>query len=581
MSPLTPEQQAVVDAPMSALCVVACAGSGKTKTAVQRLVQMRRNLGDARGRVALLSFSNVAVDTFRRSYEHLARDLPPGSGRERVEIDTLDGFITSNILRPHAHRTMAASQAAYLVTGNESFLAGFTFMGTTYPLPITDLHLSITEGIESFFYMQLDTRQAVNPSVARPLIARLGRTGAYTHELGRYWAYRALKERPDLLAVIARRYPHILIDEAQDIGSVHQALLELLIGAGSCVTLIGDPNQGIYDFAGADGKFLRDYHQRAGVLPFTLKRNFRSVPNIVTVANTLCGRNDLAERGVPGTAHGAFFTGYKREEHAQLITAFRSALMVAGADVKNSAVLCRGRSLAEQVRGEGSGAGQGTVKLFATAAVLRDRKRDFHATFKNVAIAVVALLENPPPGLVSQLTQPARYPDARMLRRAIWAFARDEAAGLPAANLIADTQWHPRLLDRVKKLLAKLQTEFNLASKDKIGNKLAKKDLSNQPLAVTVDLADDAEAALRVDTVHQAKGESLDAVLYMALKDHAEEMLSGVSTEVGRIGYVAATRARDLLWVAVPQTSLKQLRPALQAKGFQEVGFSTISAAKS
>src|SRR5688572_3422146 len=98
MSALTPEQQAVVDAPMSALCVIACAGSGKTRTAVQRLVQVRRALGEARGRVALLSFSNVAVDTFRRSYEHLVRDLPPGSGRERVEIDTLDGFIASNIL---------------------------------------------------------------------------------------------------------------------------------------------------------------------------------------------------------------------------------------------------------------------------------------------------------------------------------------------------------------------------------------------------------------------------------------------------------------------------------------------------
>ena len=92
MSKLTPEQQAVVDAPMVPLCVIACAGSGKTKTAVQRLAQMRRILGEARGRVALLSFSNVAVDTFRKAYDVLARDLPAGVGRERVEIDTLDGF---------------------------------------------------------------------------------------------------------------------------------------------------------------------------------------------------------------------------------------------------------------------------------------------------------------------------------------------------------------------------------------------------------------------------------------------------------------------------------------------------------
>ncbi|WP_260434497.1 UvrD-helicase domain-containing protein [Burkholderia sp. Bp9090] len=122
MSKLTPDQQEVVDAPMEALCVIACAGSGKTKTAVHRLVQMRRNLGEARGRVALLSFSNVAVDTFRKTYDDLTSNLPSSAGRSRVDIDTLDGFITTNIIRPHGHRTMRSTRAAFLVTGGESFL---------------------------------------------------------------------------------------------------------------------------------------------------------------------------------------------------------------------------------------------------------------------------------------------------------------------------------------------------------------------------------------------------------------------------------------------------------------------------
>lgn len=57
------------------------------------------------------------------------------------------------------------------------------------------------------------------------------------------------------------------------------------------------------------------------------------------------------------------------------------------------------------------------------------------------------------------------------------------------------------------------------------------------------------------------------------------ELLGGVSTEVGRIGYVAATRARDLLWLVVPAKALKELRPVLEAKGFQEVA--EMGAAKS
>jgi hypothetical protein len=561
---------------MVPLCVIACAGSGKTKTAVLRLVQMRRNLGNARGRVALVSFSNVAVDTFRKAYDVLASDLPAGVGRDRVEIDTLDGFITSTILRPHGHRTMGASQAAYLVTGGETFLSGFTFKTPTYPMPITELHVAFIEGKECFYYRRNDILELVADAAARDLIGRLGKTGAYTHDLGRYWAYRALKERPELLKVMVRRYPHILIDEAQDIGSVHQAILQLLIDAGACVTLIGDPNQGIYDFAGADGKFLSEYHKRRGVLPYFLTRNFRSVPRIVSLANGLCGRDDVAERATPATLHGAFFTGYKRDQHAQLITAFQGALAVAGADAKLSAVLCRGRGLAEEVRGDAAPAGQGTVKVFAAAAMLRDQKKDFRNAFQRVAIGVAALLDKPPHSLVNHIIQPgtssAKFPKARALRREIWAFTRDPKDGLPSASLTADTQWHPQFLVNIRILLVKLQTEFGLTTAANIGLKLKKTGLPNAPLSSAKDLADDKAPLLRVDTVHQAKGESLDAVLYMTLKDHAEELLAGVGTEVGRIGYVASTRARDLLWVAIPNNTLKDLRPLFEAKGFQEVG---------
>lgn len=575
MSALTPEQQAVVDAPMAPLCVIACAGSGKTKTAVQRLVQMRRNLGNTRGRVALLSFSNVAVDTFRKAYDVLSRDLPTGVGRDRVEIDTLDGFITSTILRPHGHRTMGASQAAYLVTGSETFLSGFTFKTPSYPMRITELHVAFVKGQECFYYRRNDELELVANAAARDLIGRLGKTGAYTHDLGRYWVYRALKERPELLKVVVRRYPHILIDEAQDIGSVHQAILLLLIDAGACVTLIGDPNQGIYDFAGADGKFLSEYHERPGVLQYSLKRNFRSVPRIVSLANGLCGRDDVAERGAPATPHGAYFTGYKRDQHVKLITAFQGALAVAGADSKRSAVLCRGRGLTEEIRGDAAPAGQGTVKVFAAAAVLRDQKNDFQNAFQRVAIGVAALLDKPPHGLVSCITQPgtsqAQFPRAHALRREIWIFTRDPKAGLPPAFLTADEQWHSQLVVNVRILLNKLQTEFGLAPTANIGLKLKKTGLPNAALLNAKDLADDKAAPLRVDTVHQAKGESLDAVLYMTLKDHAQELLAGVGTEVGRIGYVASTRARDLLWVAVPSNALNDLRPLFEAKGFQEV----------
>ncbi|OSI82394.1 hypothetical protein BSZ22_00170, partial [Bradyrhizobium canariense] len=107
---------------------------------------------------------------------------------------------------------------------------------------------------------------------AQDVIEKLGKAGAYTHELGRYWALRALAEKDWLLQALGYRFPHILVDEAQDVGPLHGALLDALAGGGSTVSLIGDPNQGIYEFAGADGSFLREYGTKPKVVNFSLSQ---------------------------------------------------------------------------------------------------------------------------------------------------------------------------------------------------------------------------------------------------------------------------------------------------------------------
>lgn len=63
----------------------------------------------------------------------------------------------------------------------------------------------------------------------------------------------------------------------------------------------------------------------------------------------------------------------------------------------------------------------------------------------------------------------------------------------------------------------------------------------------------------------------------LAAKDHVTALLAGVNTEVGRIGYVAVTRARNLLWLGVPANALAELRPALLAHEFQEIGAAVVT----
>ncbi len=338
------------------------------------------------------------------------------------------------------------------------------------------------------------------------------------------------------------------------------------------ISLIGDPNQGIYEFAGADGTFLKGYHARAGVAAFALTRNYRSLPSILDLANRISGRGDTPGREAGEEGGGAYFIGYAKAELPQLMDAFHAEVANLGLRPEKSAVICRARAQADELAGVDAPAGQGVVKGFASAAVLRDKQRDYHSAFKLVASCIVALLDSPPDGLLSKLAKPAHFPEVKGLHRLLWAFTRNAGVGLPSSELVAAKEWHAALLERIRNLLDRVQADFGFRPVGNLGRKLAKRGLPETPLALAEDLAADRGTRIRVDTVHQVKGESIDAVLYVATKEHVLAMLDGVGTELGRIGYVAITRARNLLWIGVPANALKELRPALLAAGLQEAG---------
>lgn len=395
------EQKQIIEAHLSPMSIIACAGSGKTFTAVRRLAHIRRCLGEDRGRVALLSFSNTAVDTFRLAYQTLVTGSLEIPSHHRVEIDTLDGFITTNVLRPHAYRTMGCDSTPFLLSGAEAFLKGSAYQfwveppsGKRFPVAPSDIHRVVLSpsgaGIE-FFYQKSGKLTKINngAKVASALAAQ----GAYTHELARYWSALTLDSQPGILRALARRYPHIIIDEAQDIGIMHELIIEQLRDAGSQISLIGDPNQGIYEFMGATGSFLSGYHLQTGVAAAALSRNYRSVPAVLDLANSLSGREDSAERLPPASLHGAYFIPYTTASTSKVLTAFQATLISAGLDPARSAVLCRARKWANQLAGNEGAPGVGTTKLLAQAAILRDLHSDYSAAFRLVATALVGLTD--------------------------------------------------------------------------------------------------------------------------------------------------------------------------------------------
>lgn len=573
------EQQKIINAGLHPLYVTACAGSGKTLTAVRRVAKVRAEMGGDRGYVALLSFSNVAVETFKKDYAEFIKKSGYTTS-ERVVIETIDGFITQNILKPHGHLAMGCDVTPFLVTGNEPFLNNDKFKfwtlredGTKYPVPasdIGDVSYQKHEGKWQFIYK---TKNGFSPVTNGDKVSKeLAKTGAYTFNLGKLWAIKVLKEKSSFTEIIARRYPQLIVDEAQDLEDLHQILLEKLSKAGAIISLIGDSAQAIYEFIGADGKFLQLKSEQSSQLHFSLTKNYRSIQAIQSLASQLSKRSDVAERNNSNPACGLFYLPFSKKDRLGFIDAFVKYAEHCELDIDNSAILCRNSTQIRELLNTKSTYGVGKVVLLAKATVKRDLNHDYFQAYKLVCSCLIGFFSKTPPNLLELLSTPDEKSKYRKLKLEIWKFVKCHETGLPSGLLRAEDEWHPLVKERFQKLLEVAAKELGFEVDGNIGRRLAKTKLTDAPLVEDGIPSGSSQAMpIRIDTVHQAKGQSLDAVLYQAKKDHIKEMFGGVASEAGRIGYVALTRAKDLFVLGVPASALKELQPILQKHNFREL----------
>lgn len=212
--------------------------------------------------------------------------------------------------------------------------------------------------------------------------------------------------------------------------------------------------------------------------------------------------------------------------------------------------------------------GQGATDRFARAAISRDRQGNIAHAFELLLDGALKLLRQPPKTLRRDVVSGCMDDVPRSLRRILWRFLRDGDKGLPLATLPAKSKWQPILKDRITGLLHDMETVCGLQPADNWKNKLTVARLPDGPL-VPDPGAGTGPVGLRISTVHQAKGESVAVVLYVAKPSDVTSLLGGPGTEEGRIGYVAVTRAKDLLLLGVPATTKAAVLKELETVGFK------------
>ena len=215
------------------MAIIACAGSGKTLTATRRLFEIYKLVRN-KDSIALFSYSNVAVSTF---YNELNKILTIQKNNS-IHISTFDSFLTEFVIVPHGKRHMGCTCTPFLISGSESFLQwdhyklfiNGNLRGRPQKIPfrIDELYLKPDGNNVAFYVKRGNVIYDVEPKDAWGKIKLVGKLGGYTHSLRSLWAALIFKLEPRLVEILSQKFPHILIDEAQDIGFLHSHIVEKL-----------------------------------------------------------------------------------------------------------------------------------------------------------------------------------------------------------------------------------------------------------------------------------------------------------------------------------------------------------------
>ena len=286
---LDPDQREAAQA-RGPLLILAGPGTGKTRTLTHRIAVLVAERGVPPEACLALTFTRRAAAEMR---ERLGVLLPARA--DRFMITTFHGLGLA-ILREHAAR--AGLDPGFTVADERARLA-----------------VAVAEAGSTAAGRRLLTGVSRDPSAAAEFARLLAARGLVDFDGLITRPLAMLQEDPALAAALAARWRSISVDEYQDTDATQYALLRLLAGDGADLTVIGDPDQAIYGFRGADvGFFLRFGRDYPRARTIALSRNYRSSPVIVAAAaqavapaTLVPGRrmSAVAGPGAAGTGHGA------------------------------------------------------------------------------------------------------------------------------------------------------------------------------------------------------------------------------------------------------------------------------------
>ncbi|MEU4529398.1 ATP-dependent DNA helicase UvrD2 [Micromonospora ureilytica] len=547
---LDPEQRSAVTAPAGPVCILAGAGTGKTRAITSRIAHRvlsgeisprhvlavtftARAAAEMRSRLTVLGVGGVQARTFHAAALRQVRYFAPRllSGRAMPELlDSKVRLVTLAAARVGLRTDRAAARD----------LAGEIEWAKSSLVEPTDYVVSAARALRDTPH---EPAKVADVFTAYEQLKRAN--GVIDFEDMLRAAVWGIEEHSDVGEQVRTQYRHFVVDEYQDVNPLQQRLLDAWLAGRNDLTVVGDASQTIYSFTGATSAYLVDFPRRhRGATVVRLVRDYRSTPQVVGLANAVIAqargtearlRLELSGQRPPGPEPDLrIFTDEPAEANA--VAARCRSLIDAGTPAKEIAVLFRVNAQSE--------AYEKALTEAAVPYVVQGAERFFERT--EVRQAMVALRaatrsipgETPlPAAVVEALTAVGWAPDAPPAGGA----ARERWEALSAlVQLSEEYAATPEVVPIGE--AASVERPVTLSD---FTEELARR--AAQQHVPTVD-------GVTLASLHSAKGLEWDAVFLVGLAEGTLPTTYAKTVEQveeeRRLLYVGITRAREWLWLS-------------------------------
>ncbi|MCY4325264.1 MAG: UvrD-helicase domain-containing protein, partial [Betaproteobacteria bacterium] len=432
---LNPQQEAAVSESKSTL-VLSGAGTGKTRVITARIARLLAE-GVAPDRILAATFTNKAATEMKERIgsPHLVRDLYIGTFHS----------LSARLLRQHPEETGLPSNFRIIDSGDQ----------------LAIIRRILHEDLEQSKY----TDGGPDPREMRAAINKLKESGLRSDSVTRimagdlvrkaYAIYEenlAAEKKADFIELILRcnellrdnpavrkkwsdHFQHVLIDELQDISDMQMTWISLLRGRHTIYFGVGDDDQSIYAFRGANPSLMVDFKSKfAKNNIHRLEHNYRSSNRILELANTVITSNrDRIGKNLIGTGESGELPRYScfptDEEEAQAITLEISRLVATGVGVGSIAIFYRNHALSQIIEQQ--------LRSHNIPFRVRGSQRFYERPEVKAVIAYLSAASNPEDdeSVLETINNPRRGVGEAMIRK-----LREAAGSRPLWHVLGDVK---------------------------------------------------------------------------------------------------------------------------------------------